>query len=189
MFCSFSTTPRILRFYCKGKVIEWDQPQFEPTIKKMGREHIQGARAVILLDVFKASLLCIFIIIPLIQSTQVQTSCGYGVPFLITEEKPGSAGELNLAMKDRETLGHWVSKKIEKNKLHAYQAEWNANSLDGLTGLCAARRDAGERLWVTETMAYIRRISAQREAVLVGIGIGVLLILALQTTQIMFTKN
>lgn len=45
--------PRIMRFFCMGKVVEWDQPEFEPMIRKMGKEKIQGARAVILLDVFK----------------------------------------------------------------------------------------------------------------------------------------
>ena len=56
MFCSFLTTPRILRFFCTGKVVEFDQPQFEPLIRKMGMEKITGARAVILLEVFQVSL-------------------------------------------------------------------------------------------------------------------------------------
>ena len=85
-------------------------------------------------------------------------------------------------LEDRETLGHWASVKIEKNQLHAYQKEWNANSLDGLTGLRVARRDAGERLWATETKAHLRRIAAQKEALLVGIGVGVLLMLVVQST-------
>lgn len=53
MFCSFASAPRIMRFFCWGKVVEWDQPGFEGLIGKMGKEKIQGARAVILLDVFK----------------------------------------------------------------------------------------------------------------------------------------
>lgn len=63
-----------MRFFCTGKVVEWDQPLFEPLIGKMGMEKIQGARAVILLDVFKVKkpeknkkkpflLLCIYIYI------------------------------------------------------------------------------------------------------------------------------
>lgn len=55
MFCSFLTTPRILRFFCTGKVVEFDQPQFEPLIRKMGMKKITGARAVILLEVFQVS--------------------------------------------------------------------------------------------------------------------------------------
>jgi hypothetical protein len=56
MFCSFSASPRILRFFCTGSVVEWDEAGFEPLIRKMGKERIAGARAVILLDVFKVSL-------------------------------------------------------------------------------------------------------------------------------------
>lgn len=56
MFCSFSATPRILRFFCMGTVVEWDEPSFEPLIRKMGKERIAGARAVILLDVFKVGI-------------------------------------------------------------------------------------------------------------------------------------
>ncbi|MCJ1428426.1 hypothetical protein MMC29_006336, partial [Sticta canariensis] len=149
MFCSFLTMPRIMRFFCMGKVVEWDQPEFEPLIRKMGKESIQGARAVILLDVFK-----------------VQTSCGFGVPLLSSAPINGDPASLDMkpVLKDRETLGHWASVKIEKNQLHAYQKEWNANSLDGLTGMRVARRDAGERLWATETTAHLRRIAAQKEA-------------------------
>ena len=36
-----------------GKVVEWDDPSFESLLKRMGKERIEGARAVILLDVFK----------------------------------------------------------------------------------------------------------------------------------------
>lgn len=71
MFCSFASAPRIMRFFCWGKVIEWDQPEFEGLIGKMGKEKILGARAVILLDVFKVrEISTITIIIPMI-------SCGH----------------------------------------------------------------------------------------------------------------
>jgi len=36
-----------------GSVVEWDSPWFEPFLRKMGKGGIEGARAVILLDVFK----------------------------------------------------------------------------------------------------------------------------------------
>lgn len=55
MFCSFATSPRILRFFCTGKVVEWDDVRFEGLLKRMGKERIEGARAVILLDVFKVT--------------------------------------------------------------------------------------------------------------------------------------
>lgn len=53
MFCSFLTAPRIMRFFCTGKVVERDQPEFKPLIRKMGKEGILGARAVISLEIFK----------------------------------------------------------------------------------------------------------------------------------------
>lgn len=77
-------------------------------------------------------------------------------------------------LKDRETLGHWTSKKIEKNELQKYQSEWNADSLDGLPGLSVARRDRGEILWLTGLKAGGRRILGQREGLAWGFVAGVL---------------
>lgn len=56
MFCSFDKLPRIMRWFCKGRVVEWDQPGFEELLTKMGKEKITGARAVILLDVWQGKL-------------------------------------------------------------------------------------------------------------------------------------
>ena len=57
MFCSFGPSPRIMRFFCTGKVIEWDQKGFDGLVEKLleGREieKPMGARAVIWLEVFK----------------------------------------------------------------------------------------------------------------------------------------
>lgn len=53
MFCSFAKSPRIMRFFCKGSVVEWDDGRFEGLLTKMGKKRVEGARAVILLDVFK----------------------------------------------------------------------------------------------------------------------------------------
>ena len=53
MFCSFAVSPKILRLFCMGRVVECDQPDFNPLIEKMGKTKIPGARAVILLDIFK----------------------------------------------------------------------------------------------------------------------------------------
>ncbi|KAI9809778.1 MAG: hypothetical protein M1825_000211 [Sarcosagium campestre] len=145
MFCSFETMPRIMRFFCHGTVVEWDQPQFDSVLRRMGKDKIDGARAVIMLDVFK-----------------VQTSCGYGVPML--DKNPTAESRFE----DRKTLGHWASNKVNKNELLPYQMINNARSLDGLPGLRAARRDRGERFWLESTMAWLRRIKAQWDAVLTG---------------------
>ena len=42
-----------MRFFCKGSVVEWDDGRFEGLLRKMGKKRVEGARAVILLDVFK----------------------------------------------------------------------------------------------------------------------------------------
>jgi hypothetical protein len=152
MFCSFDTSPRILRFFCKGKVIEWDQPEFETTWRKMGiTKPVEGARAIILLDVFK-----------------VQTSCGFGVPRHAKVKTGGDEEKWVAGFNDRETMGHWASKRIEANTLHEYNKEWNYDSLDGLTGLKVARRDRQEILWLTDLQAWFRRIMLQREALAFG---------------------
>ena len=57
MFCSFDKSPRIMRWFCKGRVVEWDQPEYETMLKKMGKAEVVGARAVIVLDVWKGRLL------------------------------------------------------------------------------------------------------------------------------------
>ncbi|KAI9732383.1 MAG: hypothetical protein M1834_001591 [Cirrosporium novae-zelandiae] len=134
MFCSFEASPRIMRLFCTGRVVEWDQLEFQKLLGRMGGKKVEGARAVIVLDIFK-----------------VQTSCGYGVP-LLTLTPTGSP-----YLRDRETMGHWASKKVATNQLHAYQAEWNHDSLDGLTGLKTARRDHGEKvLWVKDAEVVVR---------------------------------
>jgi hypothetical protein len=55
MFCSFETSPRIMRLFCTGRVVEWNEPGFEGWLTRMGNKKVTGMRAVILLDVFKVS--------------------------------------------------------------------------------------------------------------------------------------
>ena len=43
-----------MRFFCRGSGVEWDDGRFEALVRKMGKR-VEGARAVILLDVFKVS--------------------------------------------------------------------------------------------------------------------------------------
>jgi hypothetical protein len=53
MFCSFDASPRILRLFCNGSVIEWNQPEFAKYLERMGKKTVLGARAIIHLDVYK----------------------------------------------------------------------------------------------------------------------------------------
>ncbi|KFX94457.1 hypothetical protein V490_04357 [Pseudogymnoascus sp. VKM F-3557] len=156
MFCSFDAAPRILRFFCTGRVIEWDDKDFDSWLEKMGNKKILGARAVIVLDVFK-----------------VQTSCGFGVPKLVKHTSTSASDEekhteCSYGFEDRETIGHWAKFKMDKNELFQYRRNNNHDSLDGLTGLKSARRDRGELMWVTDVRAWLRKIWGQKDAMFAG---------------------
>ena len=201
MFCSFGMSPRIMRFFCTGRVVEWDEPEFEPLLKKMGKRRVEGARAVILLDIFKVRLLINkqqklhrsphrkpLILILFNHTLQVQTSCGYGVPYLSTTPVPNEPDVPEARkpeLKDRDTMYRWASKQLEKNELRNYQAEWNSQSLDGLPGLRVARRDRKENIWITDALTVGRRIVLQREALVAGMLLGVFTVLALQWIEVL----
>lgn len=53
MFCSFGKSPRIMRWFCKGRVIEVDHPEYEMWLKRMGKVEYPSMRAIILFDVFQ----------------------------------------------------------------------------------------------------------------------------------------
>jgi hypothetical protein len=53
MFCSFEKVPRILRLFCRGKVVEFWEDGFGEVTRSMGMEVPVGARAVIELEIFK----------------------------------------------------------------------------------------------------------------------------------------
>ncbi|KAF8456884.1 hypothetical protein BGX38DRAFT_883194 [Terfezia claveryi] len=69
LFNSFTNSPRIMRMFCTGRVVEVggeDRAEFEKLIGRMGMDVGKvhpSARAVLVMDVWK-----------------VQTSCGFGVP-------------------------------------------------------------------------------------------------------------
>lgn len=53
MFCSFGKSPRIMRLFCTGRVIEYADTGYAETLARMGKKDFAGARAVILLDIWK----------------------------------------------------------------------------------------------------------------------------------------
>lgn len=115
----------------------------------------------------------------------MQTSCGFGVPFLTTastrsEDAEKSTDEIESVLKDRDTMGHWSRNMIEKNALLDWQAKWNSSSLDGCPGMRSAMRDHGDRVWVTLAKARLCRIFVQREALFVGWVLGVVWVLFVQ---------
>lgn len=177
MFMSFGPAPRIVRFFCQSKIIEWDEPAFPDLVRQIAkgkRAGFDGARAVVVANVF-----------------EVQTSCGFGVPRVKkgiyssdeSSEKPveeilqegvdGKVDELAV-FEERPTLDAWVKKRVEDNTVQQYHNETNVTSMDGLPGLKAARRGVGERLWVGDARAWMMKVLAQREAILVGFSLGVM---------------
>ena len=56
MFCSFATSPRILRFFCRGRVVEYDKPEYGRLLQRIEKKEVVGARAVIVLDVWKVGM-------------------------------------------------------------------------------------------------------------------------------------
>jgi hypothetical protein len=188
MFMSFGPTPRIIRLFCRVTVVEWDQPAFPDLVRKVAkdkREAFDGARAVILCDIWQA-----------------QTSCGFGVPRVkkglyspVGDEdgtgNPGVSKTIEEILRDgiqsdeklnelsvfeqRPTLDNWAATKAQSNKLLDYQTANNCSSLDGLPGLRAARREAGQMLWVGNLKTRIQRIASEGEAVAVGVLLAVVL--------------
>jgi len=88
---------------------------------------------------------------------QVQTSCGYGVPYLALKPDPEDASKQLPYLEDRHTLGHWADKQVVADTIHDYRAKNNSHSLDGLPGLRVARQRAGERIWYGDMKALITR--------------------------------
>lgn len=80
-------------------------------------------------------------------------------------------------------MGHWAKKQVDKNAMHAYQQNNNSNSLDGLTGLRSARRDRGERLWLTDIKAWVRKVSGQKDSVAVGFVLAIWAFIVMITVQ------
>ena len=106
MFCAFEGPPNILRLYGRGRAAHRGTDEYRWLLAEHfdGNEPL-GTRQFIVLDV-----------------DLVQTSCGYGVPFM---EYRG----------ERPSMDNWSEKKGAEG-LAAYQREKNVTSMDGLpTGL------------------------------------------------------
>ena len=88
---------------------------------------------------------------------QVQTSCGFAVPFLALRPDPADPSKFEPYLHDRDTLGHWAGKQISAGRLRAYQRDNNYSSLDGLPGLRVARKDKGERLWYGDVKMKLKQ--------------------------------
>jgi hypothetical protein len=197
MFMSFGPTPRILRLFCKGRVVECmrdvqndgrvDEKQngeFEHWLHKMGQTRPNAIRSIIILDIFSVS-----------------TSCGFGVPRVRRELYANDSGaskdisEADLPISDGVTVEHFAKElsvfeerptladrgawREKKNQVLSYHIEKNMRSLDGLPGLRQARRVAGRTLWLDDVQTRFKKILAEPEAVLCGFALAILLYLAM----------
>lgn len=182
MFMSFGPAPRIMRFFCTSRIVEWDQPAFPDLVRRIAkgkREAFDGARAVVVADVW-----------------EVQTSCGFGVPRVKKglyapeegEEKKSikellleGVGENGLdelsVFEERPTMDLWLRKRVESNAMLEYHYEANVESIDGLPGLKAARRGVGQKLWLVDIGARVKRTLAQREGIAFGFVLALLMYL------------
>lgn len=190
LFSSFGPKPKIMRLFCKGKVVEkWDQ-YFSQIRAKMSTENgddvdIAGVRAVIVLKIQK-----------------VQTSCGFQVPQITNATADGmeAAGDAityadhehgtqeEHSSKHPDTMEDWARKMMEKRELGDYQKQFNHRSLDDLPGLMSARRAYDENIAVEDTKAWLRKVRRQLDAVALGVGLGVLLMILLSFVGILSIK-
>lgn len=98
MFCSFEKKPLILRLYGQAKIYHERDKEFNEYMSLF--PETPGSRQIIEMDV-----------------DLVQTSCGYGVPFMdYVEERP--------------TLRQWGENKSEE-KIKKYWTDKNTVSIDG----------------------------------------------------------
>jgi hypothetical protein len=113
MLCAFDGPPRILRLHGRGTVRLPGEPAYEELIERCGFDEPsvpQARRSIVEVEV-----------------ERVSDSCGYGVPFMRHE------GE-------REHARLWAEKRLAtrgEDAIAAYQAEKNAESIDGLPALPA----------------------------------------------------
>ncbi|KID98023.1 pyridoxamine phosphate oxidase family protein, partial [Metarhizium majus ARSEF 297] len=187
MFMSFGDAPRIMRLFCTARVVEFDHRDFQGLVRAVaggGRSAFDGARAVIVADIW-----------------EVQTSCGFGVPRVKRGlYKPGEGGDRGPSADEllrqgynaeggeekldelcvfeaRPAMDYWAGKQAEGNTMRDYQKAHNVDSIDGLPGLRASRRDAGEVLWVRDARAWAARVARDWEAMAVGFVAAVLMYL------------
>lgn len=113
MLCAFEGPPRILRIHGRGAVVTPEDERFAELLARADFEDpgaLEARRAIVLVDV-----------------ERIADSCGYGVPLMSYEGR-------------RPHMEKWAEKKLRvggPDAILAYQAEKNAESIDGLPALDA----------------------------------------------------
>jgi hypothetical protein len=111
MLCAFEGPPRILRIHGRGEVVTPDEERFDALLARADFDDPgarEARRAIVLIEV-----------------DRIADSCGYGVPLMSYEGR-------------RPHMEKWAEKKLRvggTDAIAAYQAEKNAESIDGLPAL------------------------------------------------------
>jgi len=125
LFNAFEGPPRISRLYGRGTVYEFGTPEYDALIPPEKRQ--AGSRAVIMIDVFKAT-----------------TSCGFSVPLYAYR---GERSLLSVIITGKEALDIEAEKDLDQScsapprpklGLKDYWTENNLKSQNGLPGLLFA---------------------------------------------------
>jgi len=118
MLCAFEGPPRILRLHGRGEVLLAGEPRFERILAQADFDEPA-------IDEYRRSIVVVHV-------DRIADSCGYGVPLMRYEgERPH--GE------------KWAAKKLRvggPEALEDYQAEKNAESIDGLPAVGQLERRA-----------------------------------------------
>ncbi len=91
MFCSFEDEPRVLRLFCKGELVEKDDPLFAQLMNSFADVDPAIVRQLFRLGVYA-----------------VETSCGLSVPVMRFEKTRDNG------------VSHWAAKKESEGKLDDY---------------------------------------------------------------------
>jgi hypothetical protein len=192
MFCSFDSAPRILRLFCTGQVAEIGSELYESMTRQMKEANTDAYKRLGIKDEYPKMTLKEARAVIVLHVWKVQTSCGFGVPMVVSSgsvrqlskheqmNKSDVAGVEDVTGKhdlfvERDTLAR-LSVKMEKDKVvEKRRQKWNPKSLDKLPGLTIARRDNGEWILLGDLMAKVTRIAAQWDAILVGVTLTALL--------------
>jgi hypothetical protein len=156
MFSSHGPSPTIMRIFGAARVIEkWDH-HFQELRAKIQTENgddvdMTGARAIVVLKIQK-----------------VHMSGGFSLPAFANGDHDQDAVAI-------------VGKVLDENDDNDDRTPDTVDlqSLDGLPGLHSARQAVDQNVAVEDTKAWLRKVQRQQDAVALGMGLGMLLMIAL----------
>ncbi|KAH9931291.1 uncharacterized protein B0H18DRAFT_1083570 [Fomitopsis serialis] len=127
MFCAFEGTPRIMRLFGHGRVLEFGTPEYEELLPPDVRH--PGSRCVVVVDIHK-----------------VGTSCGFGVPqYAFLAHRPtlyNWLAQLETTEQEHDAADGAADPssepRVAEKGLKAYWRKENLKSMDGLPALQAA---------------------------------------------------